>query len=503
MPAHALPKVRPATERALRQQVRADLDSTLRDSVGDDERFDRYLAGALLDALVSGPGDILNVAGIANQLQRDRRTVERYLEVLQRRFLVHSLPNLASRPRTQRGGRLKVFPVDTAISAESLHRAGNPIGDHPEKRGQMLEAMVVNELLAHQGWSELEPEVFYWRDRADVEVDLVILDSTGRRVGIEVKAAVALGPRDLRGLRDLASNGGLHRGFVVYRGSEVVQLDTFIWALPVSFLGGGPSLVPPGPTTRALTPRQEPPMPGTGADEPAATLFVSYAHVDDAYGDGAVLHFAGRLVEAYRVLYGDALSLFVDRDDIRWGAEWRHSLRTGLEQNTFLLAFISPSYLRSEHCQHELLSFSQIADAAEAGKLVLPLIWTPVLDLGTRADPVADVVRRRQHIDISDVRLAEPSSREFRRKVEDVARQLHLVITSRETTEDLGDPALETPPPEDDEAGDDLLELFEQLEDLTEAFRARTSRWVGALEDFGAAFGGGSNRPQHRCPLDR
>jgi predicted AAA+ superfamily ATPase len=65
-----------------------------------------------------------------------------------------------------------------------------------------------------------------------VEVDLVLKDGRDRLVGVEVKVTTSVGRDDLVALRALRRARGLHRGFVVYRGGQVFQVDDDIWAVP-------------------------------------------------------------------------------------------------------------------------------------------------------------------------------------------------------------------------------------------------------------------------------
>jgi predicted AAA+ superfamily ATPase len=54
--------------------------------------------------------------------------------------------------------------------------------------GPLLETFVLGELLKLASWSAERREFFHFRDRYDNEVDIVIEDSRGHVVGIEVKA---------------------------------------------------------------------------------------------------------------------------------------------------------------------------------------------------------------------------------------------------------------------------------------------------------------------------
>ncbi len=69
---------------------------------------------------------------------------------------------------------------------------------------------------------------------------MVLEDTAGRVVGVEVKASATVGARDFRGLRALAeaSGGRFRRGVVLYTGRTAVPFGENLHALPVSSLWG-------------------------------------------------------------------------------------------------------------------------------------------------------------------------------------------------------------------------------------------------------------------------
>jgi predicted AAA+ superfamily ATPase len=218
--------------------VRSDRIGLLSDSALPELRLDAAIAGAVLDQLLRGPGNQFNASRLSQTLGVDRRTVDRYLGVFGRLFLVHWLPNLATTPSRQAFSRAKIHPVDTALSFEALARSGVDFFGQREQLGQLLESHVVNQVTASAAWSNLGIEAGYWRaaGHAPREVDLVLADSTGRRVAVEVKAAKLVGREDAAGIAAFAQACGLHRGYVAYLGTDLKPLMDGVWALPLSVL---------------------------------------------------------------------------------------------------------------------------------------------------------------------------------------------------------------------------------------------------------------------------
>jgi predicted AAA+ superfamily ATPase len=105
-------------------------------------------------------------------------------------------------------------------------------------RGALLENFVAMELTKQLTWSETRARLFHFRTTAGREVDLVLEDSAGRIVGIEVKAAGSVGDDDFRGLRALQEAAGdrFHRGIVLHDGEEGIQFAPQLMAAPLDWL---------------------------------------------------------------------------------------------------------------------------------------------------------------------------------------------------------------------------------------------------------------------------
>jgi predicted AAA+ superfamily ATPase len=157
--------------------------------------------------------------------------------VLERRFLLHFLPNLATNPVRQTRARSKIHPVDTVFAVESLRRADPEALGRPETVGALFESYVVNQVLAGIQFYPGVVQAYYWRDaKTSREVDLVLADTEGHRIGIEIKSASRVWLKDAAGLQALDQTLGLTAGYVVYPGTSVSRLDERYWTLPMSLL---------------------------------------------------------------------------------------------------------------------------------------------------------------------------------------------------------------------------------------------------------------------------
>jgi len=215
--------------------VRDTVIGLLTDDVLPDDRFDAGLAVRVLDGCLRTPGATLNLTSLGQRLSLDPRTVDRYLDVLERRFLLHFLPNLAANPARQARARSKVHSVDTAFAVESIRRAGPAAFLSPETQGRLMESWVVNQVLPCLTMANTAIGAYYWRTpKGEHEVDLVLADSTGALVGIEVKQSATVTLQDAKGLSVLAARQPVSAAYVVYSGTKTVRLGDRCWALPAA-----------------------------------------------------------------------------------------------------------------------------------------------------------------------------------------------------------------------------------------------------------------------------
>jgi TIR domain len=156
-----------------------------------------------------------------------------------------------------------------------------------------------------------------------------------------------------------------------------------------------------------------------------AAGFWSYAHDDNDLDGGAILELARLIKEEYNLLSGEPLDLFVDRESIAWGEEWRDRVDSSLAQTTFFIPVITPRYFKRPECRREFLEFLTKAKSRGTEELLLPILYIETDELSVEnTDEVVALVAKTQYADWHTYRLTEPSSREYRTAVNALARRL-------------------------------------------------------------------------------
>ncbi len=503
-------------QRHIETDIRAVLgeDGSRLTAADSPERFEIHTARRVLESLALAPGGVFNANALANRIGRDRRTVSSYVAMLERRFVVHRLDNLAVGAQKRTNAQPKMHPVDVAMSWAMLRQANSPVERDPQAFGSLFESLVVNELIAQAAWSRIDPRAYFWRDTKSqkAEVDLVLVDDLGRRVGIEVKSGTTVKTQDAAGMAALRAASGLHRCFVIYLGDRVVPLAEDVWAVPFGFLSS-PAEWPSDPSgdardqlenyftqTRSVEEKMTdsagvPTLTGMSDGPIDASLFISYVHADDSTDGGAIRHLAERLPDAYEAAYGSRIAVFVDHRDIRWGEEWQRRLDQELQENTFLIPFVTPRFLASGRYRDEVLEHTTVARKIGEPRLVLPLIWrdTPAMSAGSATDPVIEALKSVQWLDVSELRLLDPNSAAYRRTLDGIVSRLHDTIQSLAAHI----PASAVPRPGEDEGAPDVIDTLEEFQDIIDQLLPQGNRWIAALGRTTAAMNAQGPAPTH------
>jgi predicted AAA+ superfamily ATPase len=198
---------------------------------------------AMVRMLAARSGQLLVPALLAKDLGLPQPTVKRYLTLLEEVFLIKRLPSWTRRVGSRSIGTPKVAMVDSGVAttmagldAHALRRPGGSLGG-------FLEAFVAMEIARQLTWSQQRAELFHYRTKDKVEVDLVVENRAGQVVAFDVKASSTVRAEDFRGLRHLANRVGddLIIGAVLYTGRETLPFGPGLSAIPISAIWeGGP-----------------------------------------------------------------------------------------------------------------------------------------------------------------------------------------------------------------------------------------------------------------------
>ncbi|KPQ23375.1 MAG: hypothetical protein HLUCCA13_13985 [Halomonas sp. HL-48] len=194
----------------------------------------------LMELLAYRTAGLLNVSNLSKELGMERGTVTKYLSILERLFLIRQLPAWHRNQAKRLIKSPKLHLVDTGLAATLGRLSTDQWFMEAERFGALMETHVVEQLMAQASWTEPELRFSHYRDKDQVEVDLVI--ERGQAIwGVEVKRSATVQARDAAGLARLADQAGeqFQGGMLIYTGHHCIKLNVpGCFAVPIRMLWG-------------------------------------------------------------------------------------------------------------------------------------------------------------------------------------------------------------------------------------------------------------------------
>lgn len=183
------------------------------------QRFVRLCAGRA--------GQLLNLSQIGADCGVTHNTARAWLSILEASYVVFLLPPHHRNFNKRIIKAPKLYFHDTGLACWLVAiRQAEQIETHPQ-RGAFFENWVLSEMLKARLNNGLPSDLYFWRDRAGNEVDVVI-EKAGGLIPVEIKSGQTLNSDYFRGLEHwLKMARPRHpRAWLIYGGSEDSQRDT-------------------------------------------------------------------------------------------------------------------------------------------------------------------------------------------------------------------------------------------------------------------------------------
>lgn len=161
-----------------------------------------------------------------------RTNVSRYISLLKDTNLLYELKGYAAKSeRSYKQSKYFWFDSGSACFLAGINSSSEL--KNPRAKGRYLENFILQQILSWATLQVISPDIFYWKPKADnTEVDFVVF-SSGKAVGIEVKASKEISFGDIRSMREfLKSHPQINKGIIVYCGSKIYPVATNIYAVP-------------------------------------------------------------------------------------------------------------------------------------------------------------------------------------------------------------------------------------------------------------------------------
>ena len=226
---------------ALRRQAwaRAYTQTLVERDVRDVAQVDQLQSLAqLLGIAALQCGQLFNGTQLGGQIGLNTKTVDRYLGIFEKLFLLQRLPAWSRNELSRLVKTPKLHFLDAGLQATLVRLNAELVFTKRERWGATLETWVYAELRKTLSLSPQDWYLSHYRDKDQVEVDFVLESPLRQVIGIEVKASATVEAADFKGLKRLKAQAGqaFLTGIVVYDGRQALSFGDGLWAVPLAAL---------------------------------------------------------------------------------------------------------------------------------------------------------------------------------------------------------------------------------------------------------------------------
>jgi predicted AAA+ superfamily ATPase len=139
----------------------------------------------LLKLLAFQVGSQVSTVELGNSLQLNRQTVDRYLDLLSKVFVIYPLSGYSNNLRKEVSKSKKWYFFDNGIR-NALIANFNPMIQRNDI-GQLWEQYFLSERIKHNSYTNYYPQYFFWRTYDGQEIDLLELNNKQQLQALECK----------------------------------------------------------------------------------------------------------------------------------------------------------------------------------------------------------------------------------------------------------------------------------------------------------------------------
>jgi predicted AAA+ superfamily ATPase len=181
------------------------------------ERFVRLLAGRI--------GQLLNLYSLSNDLGVSSTTLAEWLSVLEASWIVLRLPPWSGNVNKRLIKSPKIYFTDVGLAAYLLGIENTGQAARDPLIGGLFENMIVVEALKARLNQGLDPELYFYRDSSQNEVDIVFKKDRDL-IPIEIKSAMTYHEGLLKSIRFFQRTIAQSRkGYLIYGGDSSFETD--------------------------------------------------------------------------------------------------------------------------------------------------------------------------------------------------------------------------------------------------------------------------------------
>ncbi len=192
-------------------------------------RIKKQIAFTKLVAVLSSQiGQLLNISELSESLQISRKTIEEYLEILEKTFIIKSVSPFFKNRRKELTKMPKIYFIDTGLR----NFAEKYFADYDTRqdKGALLENFVFSEI-----FKKTDLKINFWRTKEGAEVDFILTDNKNLILPVEVKSAELKAPKITRSLSGFAVKYKIEKAILInlgFRGETKINKTDILFIQP-------------------------------------------------------------------------------------------------------------------------------------------------------------------------------------------------------------------------------------------------------------------------------
>lgn len=200
--------------------------------VGDEIKFLKFMT-----AIASCTGQLLNQASIARDVGVSQPTIERWLSILRASNLIYLLQPYHNNITKRAIKTPKVYFLDTGLAAYLTRWNTADVLQNGAMAGAFFETFVISEIIKSYTNVGREPSLYFYRDKEQNEIDLIIFQD-GTLYPLEIKKHADPKREDISTFKMIESIVGAKRGTggVICMYDKLLPLTQNDMIIPVSYL---------------------------------------------------------------------------------------------------------------------------------------------------------------------------------------------------------------------------------------------------------------------------
>jgi predicted AAA+ superfamily ATPase len=199
--------------------------------VGNEQTFHHFLRAA-----AARSGQLLNYANLARDVDIDQKTVKSWLSILETSGIIYLLQPYHSNLTKRLIKTPKLYFLDTGMCAYLTQWSTAKALEAGAMSGAILETYILAEIIKSYWHNGLTPYLYFYRDKDQKEVDLII-EQNGALYPVEFKKTAAPGRNASKHFPVLEKlDNPIGHGAVICLRETGIPLSQQVDAIPISYL---------------------------------------------------------------------------------------------------------------------------------------------------------------------------------------------------------------------------------------------------------------------------